>query len=428
MRLEIDSIAIKDLKESSTTSVKDGVLNVNLKELEELILKDIRIKSVDLNIVHPGEKTRMINVQDVVQPRYKVDGSTFPGFADKIALVGEGKTISLDGVAVVLSNATTTRVETGVLDMSGPAADLTPYAKMQVVSITGYTADGIPERDYEFAIKCASMKAAKYLAEAAKDCKPDNVEVFESEVGVTVDPKLPRVAYFFQVYTPQFDYKAVSDNVIYGTMISHKLPTIMHPNEILDGAIMGWDAMKAIDSYCNLNNGMIKELYKHHGKDLNFVGVIVAPANTDADSRTRCAVCAANLAKNVLHADGCLLSKILGGMPHADISTTAVLMEKMGVKTASPTTPLTATGTLADTILYNDIELDLIYLQGAPFERTTRIPFKAEKILGGIPHTKLYCPLPVPQFADDAVIGLEQYLIPGVHDHTGNRKIIVKEF
>ena len=277
MRLEIDSINIKDVKESSTTSIKDGVLSVDLKELEALILEDKRVKSVDLAIVKPGDKTRILNVQDVVQPRSKVgDAPNFPGFVNKIGMVGEGKTIALNNVAVVLSNPSTNRIETGVLDMTGPAAPLSPYAQMNVVSMAPYKAEKIGtedvgEREFEDAIKTASFKVAAYLAKAGEGVKADETEVFESEVGVSVDPKLPRVAYFFQVYTPQFDYLAVSDKVIYGTAISHKLPTIMNPNEVIDGGIVGWNAMKALDTYCNQNNAMIKELYKHHGKDLNFV-------------------------------------------------------------------------------------------------------------------------------------------------------------
>ena len=40
MRLELDSIKIKDIQESSATAIKDGVLYLNKKELEEELLKD----------------------------------------------------------------------------------------------------------------------------------------------------------------------------------------------------------------------------------------------------------------------------------------------------------------------------------------------------------------------------------------------------
>lgn len=43
MRLEIQSIDIKDLRPGSKTYAKDHVLYVDIKELEQIILKDSRI-------------------------------------------------------------------------------------------------------------------------------------------------------------------------------------------------------------------------------------------------------------------------------------------------------------------------------------------------------------------------------------------------
>jgi glycine reductase len=86
MRLEIESIDIKDVKGGSKTYAKDGVLYINLKELEELILRDSRIKSVDINLVYPGENVRILNILDVIQPRCKIDkvDADFPGFIGKV--------------------------------------------------------------------------------------------------------------------------------------------------------------------------------------------------------------------------------------------------------------------------------------------------------------------------------------------------------
>ena len=433
MRLELDSIKIKDIQESSATAIKDGVLYLNKKELEEVLLKDEKIKSVDINIARPGDKTRIICIQDVMQPRCRENGNNFPGFVDKMQIVGNGRTVSLDGAGVIISNPESTRIEMGVLDMDGPMAGLTPYAKLNMVSLAFYPVEDIKndaneERIFEDAIKAAGLKACVYLAKAGLEVKADEVEVFESEVGESVDPSLPRVAYCFQTYTPQFDYKGRSDRFFYGAAMTNTFPTIINPNEALDGALVGWNAIKAIETYSMQNNGTIRELYKHHGKDLNFVGVVVYSASTDAENRQRSADMCANLLKNVLHAEGAVLTKILGGMPHADIACTGVACEKAGVKTCCPTTPLTATGTLADTILYNDVELDLITITGSPFERTWNIKFKPENIYGGDHHTKIYFSEPIPQWADSEVLNMEQYLMCGVHDHTNSRKIITKEF
>ena len=333
MRLELDSIKIKDIQESSATAIKDGVLYLNKKELEEELLKDAKIKSVDINIARPGDKTRIICIQDVMQPRCRENGNNFPGFVDKMQIVGNGRTVSLDGAGVIISNPESTRIEMGVLDMDGPMAGLTPYAKLNIVSLAFYPVEDIKndaneERIFEDAIKAAGLKACVYLAKAGLEVKADEVEVFESEVGESVDPSLPRVAYCFQTYTPQFDYKGRSDKFFYGAAMTNTFPTIINPNEALDGALVGWNAVKAIETYSMQNNGTIKELYKHHGKDLNFVGVVVYSASTDAENRQRSADMCANLLKNVLHADGAVLTKILGGMPHADIACTGVACEK----------------------------------------------------------------------------------------------------
>ncbi|MDD4802245.1 MAG: glycine/sarcosine/betaine reductase component B subunit [Syntrophomonas sp.] len=428
MRLEIESIEIKDVQAGAKTYTKDGVLFINLEELRELILKDSRIKSVDINIVYPGEKIRILNVQDVVQPRCKIgkDDADFPGFINKMQIAGSGRTRSLLGTAVVVSNPSTNRVESGLLDMSGPMAELSPYGKMKNVSIAPYAAEGVGERDFENAVKNAGFLTAVYMARGAEGLPASEVEVFESDLTECAKSDLPRVALYYQTYSPQFDYLAVSDKIVYGNNISFNMPIIVHPNEVLDGGFVGWNALKGIDSYCIQNHGVVKELYKHHGKDLNFVGVVAATANMDADSRERGACMSAHLIKNVLGADAAILQKILGGMPHVDISSTGIECEKLGIKTCVYTTPLTSAGTLGDTILFNDERLDLITISGNQFEKT-KIHFQAEKFLGGTAETQLYGQ-GIKQYAGDSVIDIEQYLLAGVHDLTGNRNIIVNEY
>ena len=73
MRLEIQSIDIHDFQPGSKTYAKDRVLYVDLKELKEILLKDSRIKSVDIHLVYPGDRVRIVNLLDVVQPRCKID-------------------------------------------------------------------------------------------------------------------------------------------------------------------------------------------------------------------------------------------------------------------------------------------------------------------------------------------------------------------
>jgi hypothetical protein len=430
MRLEIESIDIKDIQAVPRTCAKGGVLYVNVKELEELILRDPRIKSVDVNLVNPGEKVRILNILDVIQPRCKIDkvDADFPGFIGKIQTAGSGRTRSLNGIAVIVSNPCTNRKENGLLDMAGHIAEMSPYGKMKNISIAPYIAAGIEERDFENAVKAAGLKAAIYLARGAEGHSVSEVEVYDLDIP-NLDHKstLSRVACYYQLYSPQFDHIKISDPCFYGTDVRHLMPTVIHPNEVLDGGVVGWLAVKALDTYSIQNHGVIKELYRHHGKDLLFAGVVCAVANMEPAARVLSASMAANLTKNVLGADGVILVKITGGMPHIDLALTGEECEKLGVKTAIFTQPLTPFGTLADTILFNAKSLDLIITSSATFERT-KIAWKAEKFLGGTGETRVFCPDPIFQYAGDPVIDIEEYLLPGVLDCTGNAKVIVKEY
>ena len=431
MRLEIESIDIRDIQEDSKTYAKDGVLFVNVKELEELILKDPRIQSVEINMVYPGDNVRILNLMDVVQPRCKIDrkNADFPGFIGEMQTAGQGRTRSLRGVAVLVSNPCTSRTENALLDMAGPIGEMSPYGEMKNVSISPSIKPGTGYRDFENAVKEAGLKTAVYLAQGAEGHPVRETEVYDLDIP-NLDKKstLPRVACYYQIYSPQFDYQAIPDPCFYGTDVSHLMSSIIHPNEVLDGGIVGWHDIKALDTYSIQNHGVIKELYRRHSKDLNFVGVVCAVANIDPVARARSACMAAHQLKNVLGADGVILAKIVGGMPHIDLAMAGEECEKLGVKTAIFTQPLTAFGTLSDTILFDAAALNLIITSTAPFERT-KVNWKAEKFLGGTSETRIFCPEPdITQYAGDPVIDIEEYLLPGVLDCTGSSKVMVKEY
>jgi hypothetical protein len=430
LKLEVESVWIDELVVGQETRAESGVLTVNVGELRELLLEDARIETVDIDVVSPGRPVRILNLMDVVQPRCKIDsdGSDFPGFVGKMQIAGSGRTRSLLNVGVLVSNPCTNRAESALLDMDGPIASMSPYGKMHHLSIAPTRAAGVGERDFEDAVKIAGLKSAVYLAQKADKLRPSEVEVFElATPDLNEKSDLPRVACFYQVYTPQFDYLATSDPCFYGMDAGRILPMVVHPNEVLDGGVVGWNAIKALDTYSIQNHGVIKELYRHHGKDLIFAGVVMAAASMEAVPRARNACIGAHLVKEVLGADGVILQKITGGMPHIDLAMTAEECEKLGVKTAVHSQPLTPFGTLADTILFNAESLDLVITSGATFERTV-IQWKAEEFLGGTAETRIFCPDPIEQFAGDSVIDVEEYLLPGVLDNTGNARVIVREY
>jgi glycine reductase len=430
MKLEIQSIDIQDLQPGPKTYAKDRVLYVNLNELREILLKDGRIKSVDIHLVYPGDQVRIVNLLDVVQPRCKIDKveADFPGFIGRLQLAGDGRTRSLRGVSVLVSNPCTNRKYSALLDMSGLAAEMSRYGKMKHIHVAPAMSEGTEERDFEDAVKIAGLKTAVYLARGAEGHPVDETEVFELDIpNLDKRSNLPRVAYYYQIYSPQHDHIGISDPCFYGTDVRNLTPTILHPNEVLDGGVVGAHTIRALDTYTIQNHGVIKELYKRNGKDLLFAGVVCGVANLEPVPRKRQAVMASNLVKNVLGADGVILTKIHGGLPHVDLALVAEECEKLGVKTAIFIQPLISYGTLADTLLFNAEAVNLIITVGATMERIN-IPLDAERFLGGTADTKIYCPDPIIQHAGDPMIDVEQFLIAGVHDHLGAANVIVKEY
>lgn len=431
MKLEVDSINVKDIQTGSKTCAENGRLYVNLRELERLILEDDRIQSVDINLIQPGDRVRIVNLIDIVQPRCKIDpvGADFPGLIGKMQIAGRGRTRSLEGMTVLVSNPNPEdNVWKAVLDMSGMLAELSRFGSMRHVSISPHLTEGTGELDFENAVKMAGLKTAVYLARNAEGHEPDDVLVYDLDLAnLPRSSDLPRVAYYFQVYTPQFDKGGLPDQIYYGSDVVKFMPSIIHPNEVLDGGFVGPHTRKAGNTYSFQNHAMIKELYRRHEKDLVFAGMVFGVANLEPVARARKAMIAANLLKNVLGADGVVLTKIHGGMPHVDVGLVAEECEKLDVRTAVFTQPVINYGTLSDTLLFDSEKLDLIITVGATLERID-VPLEADRILGGIADTKIPHGGGIDQRAGDPVINLEEFLAAGVHDMFGGANVIVKEY
>ncbi|HHV46719.1 MAG TPA: beta-aspartyl-peptidase, partial [Tissierellia bacterium] len=282
MRLELGHVYINDVKFGSETKVENGVLYVNKEELISLIKEDEHLKSVDVEIARPGESIRITPVKDVIEPRVKVEGpgGVFPGVISKVDTVGSGRTNALKGCAVVTTGKIVGFQE-GIIDMTGPGADYTPFSKLNNIVLICEPIDGLKQHDHERAVRLAGLKAASYLGKAAKEVTPDKVEVFETLPlleQLTQYPDLPKVAYVLMLQSQGL----LHDTYVYGVDAKQIVPTILYPTEIMDGAIISGNCVSACDkntTYHHLNNPVIEDLYKKHGKELNFVGVIITNEN-----------------------------------------------------------------------------------------------------------------------------------------------------
>jgi len=258
---------------------------------------------------------RILQVLDVIEPRAKMgqSGEDFPGAVGKQITAGEGRTCVLRGAAVVLSDyretseVTTSRDPNGeIIDMSGPGAEIGTYGKTNNVVVMPRPKDGLNPLDYLVALKIAGLKTAAYLARAGEGLKPDEIEVYDlpplaEMAGGWED--LPRVVYIFQILTLQFE-PIPGEPVFYGRNAGGIVPTIIHPNEVLDGAITSALPALNVQTYHIQNHPIIRELYRRHGKDLCFTGVIITTAPNNVTDYERVANIAANLAKYVSRQSG----------------------------------------------------------------------------------------------------------------------------
>ena len=331
MRLELGCIHIRDVRFGTATSIDDHVLSIDRAELVSILQQEPLFERVDIELARPGESCRIIRVLDVLEPRHRLSGPNFPGALEESGLVGDGQTRALKNVAVVETDQLAAR-ERNLLDMTGPAADYSPIAHTHNVVLLPYPKAGADKDDYRLAVKKAGLKAAAYLASAAKNAAPDETQVFElPPAAFNQGPKdLPRIAYIFPMHSHQHPTQQ-KETVFYGSNIQGFMPTVVHPNEILDGALMfSYSAY----TWFAQNHSVILELYRRHGRDLWFAGVVLTVAPVRVEEKERNALLNARLAKEVLGADGILATKIGGGAVDTDLMMTYTRAEEMGMKAA----------------------------------------------------------------------------------------------
>ncbi len=335
MKLELHKLQIKSMAWGAKTGVKDGVLSVCKEEVLALVKTDANFLKVDVDLALPGEKTRIIPVKDVVEPRCKLEGKNgiFPGMISDVETVGYGKTLVLEGAAVVTCGKIVGFQE-GIIDMSGPAADYTPFAHTCNLVLVVDPVEGLERHDYEASLRIAGLKVAEYLAKSAAGMPADSVEAYEAKPlkeAMTDYAGLPKVAYLYMLQSQGL----LHDTYVYGVDAKKILPTLINFTEVFDGAIVSGNCVSACDknsTYYHLNNPIIKAMAARHGKDYNFVGVIITNENVTLADKKRSSSYAVKLAQT-LGVDGLLISEEGFGNPDADLIMNCRKAENAGIRT-----------------------------------------------------------------------------------------------
>jgi sarcosine reductase len=383
MQLDLCWSAVDDVVAGAATRLAGRRLEVDLEGLRALLSGDARLARVRVDLAHPGERCRIGRVLDVVAPRAKVDGVDFPGVLGPLARAGHGRTLALSGVAVVVTDQNATNTSAlAVIDMSGPAATMSAFARTRNVVISAWPAPGLGASEYLAAARLAGLKTAVHLAQAARAAEPDTVETFalpaptRAPVGLS---HLPRVAYVCQIHSHQRP-TGVDEGILYGDPIRRMLPTLVHPNELLDGAVVRGFMGRNATTWAVQNHPVIRALHAQHGRTLWFAGVVVTVAQATEPERVRSAILAAGLVANVLGADGALLTKTGGGAPHVDMAQAAAQCEALGVKTTLIVEDMSTDGSAEGMLLFNFPGMDALVNVGSGQEPLT-LP-AMERVLG----------------------------------------------
>jgi sarcosine reductase len=341
MRLEMAEFPVTDIRLGTKFRYHSGNLEVDAEELKEFVLQDKRIKEARIEIVVPGEKVRVTGVRDVVEPRVKVDGKgqVFPGILGPVIRVGEGRTNRLSGMAVVAAaeyegiiRSGTDMERSAILDMWGPGAEASRFSALVNLVLTIKLIEGLAELEAHTVIQQAELGVAKRLAEATLGLKPEkNAEVYDVSKE---EQNLPRVVLIQGCMTEaDSPHSGVS---YYGLAVRESLATLIHPNELLDGAV-GVNCTRGVCHHPTTwdwqNHPLVLGLFREHRRRLNFAGVVLERIRfVTHHGKEVIALNTAQLAAT-LRADGALVTWLGGGNAFVDVMLTVQACEQSGIKT-----------------------------------------------------------------------------------------------
>lgn len=334
MRLELATFSVTDVRFGERTALRDGTLWLDRQALSAHLLDDPNLARAGVELARPGESVRIIHILDAVEPRLKIAGGPdFPGLLSPPELAGAGRTHRLPGVAVLTTcdvpGATDSQgLKEAIVDLAGPGAPYTPFGRTVNVVLELAVREGISTPEAVASIRRAGLRTGVFLAETTRDLVPDSVETLELSPAAA---GLPRVAYVM----PTMSEGEVHTTLFYGRSVQ-ALPAVVHPNEILDGALVSadyWIAGHRSPTYLYQNEPVIRALYRQHGRSIDFVAVLLCRCLITAQhEKSRQAVQAAKVAR-MLGVDGAVITMSNGGHAYVDQMLLCQKLEQAGVAT-----------------------------------------------------------------------------------------------
>ena len=357
MKLDVGSFTVNSVDFSDQTQLTNGKLELDKNELLQMVLDDPKVLTATLDIVSPGESTRIIGYGNVIEPKLKVagQGQVYPGVCGRPTnIVGSGVTYRMEGVSVIecidragqtesypgedrqwgreLSHGETSvqGIHDRFIDMVGRGA-VTPYAELINICLVITPINGLDAEDQHFVAFSNALRLSDRVAETMKESEPDKWEHFDT----MSQPGLPNIVYIPHMAStePIVGPKGTFGTSIYG-QVRLSAPWQLSPTELLDGAVCGggFEAVSGGGStWIMSNNPVVLELLRRHGKDVNFQGVLVQRTNwTNQSEYQLVADRTAYLAKQ-LGAEGAILTTDIRGQRWVGTMLTLQACELAGI-------------------------------------------------------------------------------------------------
>jgi Glycine/sarcosine/betaine reductase component B subunits len=387
MRLDLAEFPVKQIHLGKRFDYDGGILEVDQRVLTDLMLEDRRIEAASLAVVYPGEKVRVTGIRDIVEPRVKVgcQSQVFPGTLNPVEHVGEGTTHRLSGMAVIATAAYEGTVRAGLavqrsalLDMWGPGAGASRFSALIGLVLVMQLKEALSDLDAHQAIQGAELRVAQRLAEVTIGMQPESAEVFDIS---DAPPDLPAVALIQGCLTDSHNvHSGVS---YYGLPIRDSLATFVHPNELLDGAITV-TATRAVGHFPITwdwqNHPLALGLCRQHGKQINFLGVILERIQFDTFLGKEVAAHSASQLAETLGAAGALVAWIGSGNAFVELMLTIRACEQRGIKTVLITYEFGGKDGVDSPLLYYVREADAVVSSGSR-DRWLELP-APERVVG----------------------------------------------
>ncbi len=371
MKLEIGNFHVRDVVFGDKTAYENGVLTINKQEALDFVMEDEHITEADIVIAKPGDSTRIVPVKEAIEPRCRLDErSVFPGVTGDVESAGEGKLHALKGCSVLAVGMHMGSFGDGLIDMSGEGAKYTLFSELVNICLVADTDEDFERHEQQkknHAIRWGAHKLAEYIGQCVKDQDPEDVETFELEPVTKRSEDVNKLPSVVLVMQPQSQMEEMGYNdLVYGWDLNHFVPSFMHPNEVLDGAFISGSFMPCSSKWSTYdfqNAPLIKELYKEHGKSVNFLGVIMSNLNVALEQKKRSSIFVQQIAKS-LGADGAIVVEEGYGNPDADYVMCLAALEDAGIKTVGVSNECTGRDGASQPLVTLDEKTDALVSTG----------------------------------------------------------------